>query len=297
MEEQLPTSPNIPTQPVSGPPPKFLIIGFLVVMIVILVSVLLAIKQFNKPQEPNGPVGGNPVDKETSLVLVPSGQDFTLGDEIRVTVLARSDTDSANLFVARLKFPADILEAKKVDLQPQGESTFIKDWFVTNWVENAFDNKNGSVSLVGGVPHPGFKTPDGIPKLVADVVFTSKKVGSATVSFDDTSAIYRDSDNANILVIKKEVTFKIVQPGVTPTPAQTQILGDANGDGKVDLVDMSALLSKFGRSGPDIAAADLNHDGIVNSFDYSEMVKMLADAFVIRGTEAEVSTGSGILRD
>lgn len=56
-------------------------------------------------------------------------------------------------------------------------------------------------------------------------------------------------------------------PAPIPTPPPTQTLqGDANGDGIVNSIDYSYLLSKFGS---DDAAADVNDDGIVNSIDVS----------------------------
>jgi hypothetical protein len=45
--------------------------------------------------------------------------------------------------------------------------------------------------------------------------------------------------------------------------------GDINGDGKVNMVDFSMLLFRFG--GTDIVA-DLNHDGKVNIADLSIML-------------------------
>jgi hypothetical protein len=57
----------------------------------------------------------------------------------------------------------------------------------------------------------------------------------------------------------------------TPTPTPTPIAGsgDINGDGKVNVLDLSALLAKWGTSD---AAADLNHDGTVNVLDLSKLL-------------------------
>ena len=59
-------------------------------------------------------------------------------------------------------------------------------------------------------------------------------------------------------------------PSPTPTPtsssAPTPVVGDINGDGTVNIVDLSILLSNWGTSD---AAADLNHDGTVNIIDLS----------------------------
>lgn len=140
---------------------------------------------------------------ETSFSLQSSSVPVALGQEVRVAVLVRSDLDTANLFSAKLKFPSDLLQVSRVDVK--SDTSFVK-----NWVENIYDNQAGTVSLVGGVPSPGFKTPMGTDKsLMAEVVFVGKKLGTATISFDDTSFIYRNSDNSNILSIKREDSLNI----------------------------------------------------------------------------------------
>jgi hypothetical protein len=57
-------------------------------------------------------------------------------------------------------------------------------------------------------------------------------------------------------------------PTATPTPSATpgSKVGDINGDGQVNIFDLSTLLSKWGTSG---TPADLNNDGTVNIFDLS----------------------------
>lgn len=52
-----------------------------------------------------------------------------------------------------------------------------------------------------------------------------------------------------------------------PTPSTTpSVIGDLNGDGKVNVFDLSILLNAWGTNS---ATADLNHDGSVNVFDLS----------------------------
>ncbi|MDP3947894.1 MAG: dockerin type I repeat-containing protein, partial [bacterium] len=58
------------------------------------------------------------------------------------------------------------------------------------------------------------------------------------------------------------------QPTPTPSPAAAQNLrhdGDINGDGKINLVDMSRLLAQFGQAIQ--SETDLKSDGIVNTID------------------------------
>jgi hypothetical protein len=53
----------------------------------------------------------------------------------------------------------------------------------------------------------------------------------------------------------------------TPPPAPKP--GDANGDGKVDIFDLSRALSNWGRTGATRSQGDMNGDGVVNIFDLS----------------------------
>lgn len=228
----------------------------------------------------------------------------SVGGQIKVSVLIKSDLDAANLFVVKLKFPSDLIQAKSIDLRSESTASgFIKNWFISNWVENTIDNNTGSVSLVGGVPNPGFQTQsESTGSAMADVIFESIAPGDAEIAFDDTSAIYRNSDNINILVDKKDITVKIlgensassesvisvvqpvtIFPSLTPTPTPTGPLeGDVNNDGRVDLKDLSFFLSVKGKSGFEIPNADLNKDGVINVFDYSKLMQILKNANLIQ---------------
>ncbi len=55
------------------------------------------------------------------------------------------------------------------------------------------------------------------------------------------------------------------------------VAGDANGDGRVDFVDLSQVLSAFGRSGPGIAG-DVNGDGVVDFLDLNEVLSAFGAA-------------------
>lgn len=70
-----------------------------------------------------------------------------------------------------------------------------------------------------------------------------------------------------------------IKPQVTPVPGT----GDANGDGKVNLVDLSMLLSDFNKTGGFRAGIDLNGDGVINTFDFSLIRNLLIANKVIRG--------------
>lgn len=291
------------------------------------------------------------------------------GEEFEVKLYVRSDIDEANLFQARMKFPASLVEVSSI----KTDGSFIK-----NWVENYYDNSGGQINLTGGVPAPGFQTKfGGESTLMATIVFKAKVDGKGTVSFNDDSAIYRNTDNQNILQVKRdyEVSISIKPPppsqeiicndislnvspntsniaqninftingdgstfvgdswsggvsgcggawnsktctaqsagsftwthtwrhcvgdfdhcsplcsksapfqvqGLTPPPGNK---GDGNKDGKINLVDMSILLTDFNKEQGFREPIDMNGDGKINTFDFSLHRKLLIDTGIIKG--------------
>lgn len=274
------------------------IILIVVVIAVIAVAVVFVLplitKQTTAPQSIPLPTQET-ILPETGFTLSSSKSDVKVGESFNVSLLVRSDQDFANLFVAKLHFPANLLEVTNIDLKPKN-SNFVANWFLTNWVENVYDNNSGSISLVGGVPNPGFKTTvEASSSAMADITFTAKKGGAGAVTFDNTSAIYRNLDNSNILAIKREVFVKVAETTLNTTPTITNIKGDLNLDGKVDLVDLSALLSRFGQDVNTGDSADLNADKKINSFDYSIMVKILSTDNIVNEQGISNASSSALL--
>lgn len=74
----------------------------------------------------------------------------------------------------------------------------------------------------------------------------------------------------------------------TPNPSSSTDPGgaeiDLNGDGKMDLLDLSVMLSNMGKSGQNIGKYDLNKDGIVNSIDYAILISELTKKQVIKSS-------------
>jgi hypothetical protein len=58
-------------------------------------------------------------------------------------------------------------------------------------------------------------------------------------------------------------------PVLTPIPTPKLLMGDLNSDGKVNVLDLSLLLSAWGRAG---GTGDINHDQIVNVVDLSMLL-------------------------
>lgn len=166
------------------------------------------------------------------------------GETFRLNISLRSETDPANLVSVKLKYPKDKLSieslkalsyepdqdlasttARQLDLsvyKPNHDANcdgrlteadqelfnqgagFIKTWF-----ENFYDNNNGEVSLIGGLPSPGYKTTAGSSSLIACAVFKTLTRSQAKISLEDGSEIFRDIDSQDILAAKGDISFDI----------------------------------------------------------------------------------------
>lgn len=121
---------------------------------------------------------------------VPQGTgSYPLNSQFSIDINIWSQNEAANLFSAQLKFNPENLEVVSIQ----------KGTVLTNWVDSSFVNSTGDVSLVAGLPSPGLKTTQGNDPLMAKVFFKGKKAGAATIIMTNESAIYSNSDNANII--------------------------------------------------------------------------------------------------
>lgn len=134
-------------------------------------------------------------------LLESSKSAYKVGELIQVKLIVKSESNQSNLFASKLDFPIGILEVVSI----AKDRTTIK-----NWVEDFYDNQSGEISLVGGVPNPGYKTAAGMAGLtLANINFRIKAPGTANISISPDSAIYRNSDNMNILKNPRGLQIKI----------------------------------------------------------------------------------------
>ncbi len=137
----------------------------------------------------------------------------TVGQEFNVPVYARSDIENSNVFAAKINFPANLLEVVSVN----DDSSFI-----TSWVEQFYDNQTGQLSLVGGVPNPGYKT-NNSDAVMAIVRFKAKAAGTALIDMTSQSQIFSNATNQNILQKTQDVSFTISGgTGASPSPVSCQ---------------------------------------------------------------------------
>ena len=155
-------------------------------------------------------IGEAAVVKTATFELTASNSTFKAGEEFAATLRATSQVDEANLFSADIDFDPELLEVVNIDKSSS---------FVTQWASDSFNNATGKIKLTGGVPAPGFKTPE-LGSDMALINFKAKKAGNALVNFSGVSAIYRNSDNVDIL--KSTTPFLVeISPAATPTPTPT----------------------------------------------------------------------------
>lgn len=215
-----------------------------------------------------------PSSPENSFSLTGS-QEVSKGEKVHVILVVRADTEEANLFAAKIKFPTDLLSVDAINVSNDPNDTSGSGYFIKNWVEKYYDNIDGDISLVGGVPAPGLRTMVSNPPLaMADIIFTAKNTGKADIVFNADSAIYRNSDNFNILTIKRELNIDI-QPEETAATC-TPCASDINKDGKVDEKDFVLIQACFGKDaamtddkGNYCKLADVNGNGSIEIQDVS----------------------------
>jgi hypothetical protein len=233
---------------------------------------------------------------ETSLNLT-TRSPINVGQEFAVTVLARSDIENSNLFVSKITFPTDLLEVVNIDDDLS---------FITSWAEQFYDNQTGQISLVGGVPSPGFKS-NNVGSVMATIHFRAKAPGTALVDLTTASQIFSNSNNQNILQKTQDANIVITGSGASPSPAVSAspspsaiaspsvvpspsvncltLKGDGNGDCVVNLTDLSIMLSNFSATNPVPAGKqllDFNDDNRINTFDFSRMADKLFQLGIIK---------------
>jgi len=152
-----------------------------------------------------------------SLTLIPASGTVLTNQTFNMEIRVNTGGETVNTVTANLSYPIDKIKVTKVDTTNS---------FVTIWFENSIAQSLGKVKLTGSISSPGTS---GSNLLLATLTLQALAVTTtgnpANVSFDNTSAIYRNSDNTNILSSSIGAQFTITSSGtstLTPVPSISQ---------------------------------------------------------------------------
>jgi len=220
-----------------------------VILIFIILSIGATLYLVSKPQTFRSKAAAS-VSAAYSLLAQP--EKAGIGEKIRILIFANSDRHFSNLFVVNLNFPKDKLQLEAINPLSFNPESFTrargavktaanysssldancdekvddadytllgndKGGFAKYWIKNSFDNQTGKINLVAGVATPGFKTsgPEG-KALLACITFKVLSAQQSTISFDDSSAMFGDADNLDILETKEALVVNV--PTQAPPP-------------------------------------------------------------------------------
>lgn len=195
---------------------------------------------------------------KTRMFFAPASGSFRTGDLIAISVRLDSTRTPINVVGGEIVFPVDKLEIKSIST---------KDSINTFWIptDPHFSTTTNTIMFFGGLASPGFL---GIGGNVLTVVFQAKVPGSIELSLTNTSILANDGLGTAVAVPSQLANFSVVTP-----PATTYLPEDLNQDGKVNLTDLSILISNWGI--PQNKDTDLSGDGTVGTKDLSILLSKL----------------------
>jgi len=173
-----------------------------------------------------------PILDSATLSVTPASQKVQSGQIVSVTVNENSGASPVNALQTAITYPSNLLTETGISYG----STF--------GIKAAETIGNGTISVSRGSTTPATGN-----NPVATITFQANSSGLATIGLSSTQ-IFSSQTNQNIFTSSSNGTITIVAP--TPTPNIK--VGDLNGDGSVDLLDISILLSNWGQCNAAIAA-------------------------------------------
>lgn len=228
MEEKFSLA-SAPRKPLFAVKNLFSIVGLLVLLLGLPLTTYLALNQTNFL--PQAAKLNSPAKPQAGFFLETAKPTVAGGDTFSVAVIGRSDIDEANLFVAKIKYPVNLLSVEKIESDNLKKGSG-EEIIPVSFLETKFDNQKGEFSLVGTVANPGFKSTSAQKKyILAKIVFKSKIAGIANLTFDESSVIFRNTDNNNILQTKQALAVNIVGGQVVSTvatPSAVEATSSAN---------------------------------------------------------------------
>lgn len=249
-----------------------------------------------------------PIAPRTAFSFQGNTNSVQVGQQFDIDVVVSSDFDAANTFNAKVVYKHEILEL--VSISPGINDATSSGSFIKKWIEqvdnpNLSDSNYREVSLSGAVPNPGFKTEPGSPGVMAKLRFRAKAVGQSNLGYNfNESAIYRNSDNQNILSATDGWSIT-VNPSGSSTPARPGKLSlkpniQAVGQGCTLSVDIEADTGGRNSDGTDVI---LKYDPTkltINSYtkgniypEYIQGANNVSGAFALSGISSVTKSFNG----
>lgn len=115
---------------------------------------------------------------------------FKMGQPFYIDIEIKNPEKPVNIVQTDFTFNPDLLSVDHIDTEKS---------FATIFVKKDYSNEKGTVSIIGGLPNPGFMGDKG---LVARVYFVPKKTGDGQLSFLPSSKIFANDGIGSTLLAK-----------------------------------------------------------------------------------------------
>jgi len=228
----------------------------LVIILILSVASLIMIYRYNKSTSPRDSLSFKVTNTPNSeklaaaiLLLAPTTGKFYIGDTISIALLVNTLNQSINAVEGKITFPSDKLEVTGISKENS---------IISLWAEEPVPSSN-SIAFSGGLPSPGFIGTAGKIILIS---FRVKNDGNAIIGIEDAQVLANDGFATNIL-------SEIIPTNISLSKPKSET-SDINNNGRIDLVDVSILLTNWGI--PKNQRADLNGDGRVDVKDLSTLL-------------------------
>ena len=202
------------------------------------------------------------ITENASYVTIRASSESVVKDQqftIDVLVTAHVPVNAVDLVIS---YPEDKLVVDGID---KGTSV------ITLWTEEPYA-KDGNVYLSGGTFRKGFIG----EHTVARIKVHAKEAGEARILIKETQLVAGDGKGSNVSVTDTDSEVKIAvtgSEGLIKAKATISVVSDIDGDGDVDLADISAFMSAWFNKG---STFDFNGDGRMTFRDFSIL---LAESF------------------
>lgn len=181
------------------------IVIFFILMLAVITGVYLVSQRTNllpKAQSPKTKISS------PSLILKENGRGEN-GEVLAISVVFKSEVDPINLVSTNITFSKEKLEVESITNPGEGKKV----------LDQSFNNEDGTINLLLGLPNPGVKTEPGKEYIVAVINFKAKQAGETSI-LQNNSQLVRNQDNINIIKEKNNLNLSIpVELAAKYTPA------------------------------------------------------------------------------